>query len=188
MSDQRIFTHDIFPVIAPVAPRFSPGTRLRTPGGLREIEHLAVGDTVETRDGPKRIARVEALRRPRNDWTYDRETWPVRVPVGSLGNVRPMRLSPDQRVLLSGAMVRATCAVDEISVGLRDLVGLRGVIVERPLADLRYHGLSFGIPAIIEAEDVACEVDAGAVTIVAREMARATFTAMHAAGEPRLRR
>lgn len=188
MSDQRIFTHDAFPVIAPIALRFTPGTCLATPDGPRAVETLIVGDPVDTRDGPKRIARLDVVRRPRSEWTYDRDAWPIRVPVGSLGNARPMRLSPDQRILLSGDTVARVCAVREISVALRDLIGLRGLIGERPLADLRYHGLSFGIPAVIEAEGVPCEIEAGEAAIVAQDMARAAFQEMHAAGEPPLKR
>lgn len=185
MSEQRLFTHDAFPI---VAPRFTPGTCIVTPDGPRGVERLRVGDAVVTRAGPKRIARISALRRARPDWSYDRACWPVRVPVGSLGNLRPLRLSPEQRVLLSGATVHAICALAEISVALSDLVGLRGVIVERPLADLRYHGLSFDGPAIVEAEGVPCEIEAGDAAVVAREMARVAFQAMHVAGEPPLRR
>lgn len=188
MSDQRIFTHAAFPVIAPATPRFTRGSRILTPDGPRDVESLSVGDAVVTRDGPKRIARVEVLRRARPDWAYERDIWPVRVPVGSLGNARPMRLSPDQRILLSGGTVARICDVAEISVALRDLVGLRGVIVERPLADLCYHGLSFGIPAVIQADGVPCEVEAGAAANVGREMSRVAFRAMHAAGEPPLAR
>lgn len=186
MSDQRIFTHAAFPVIAAVAPRFTPGTLVRTVEGPRAIETLVVGDAIVTRDGPKRVARLDIMRRGRSEWTYDRLSWPVRVPVGSLGNVRPMRLSPDQRILLSGRTVARMCGVEEVSVALRDLVGLRGLIVERPLADLRYHGLSFGIAAVIEVEGVPCEIDSGEAAIVARDVMRGAFHEMHAAGEPPL--
>lgn len=187
MAEHRIFTHDTFPEVAPVAPRFTPGTRLRTPDGPREIETLAIGDAVETRDGPRRIARIASLHRTRGEWTYERTLWPVHVPVGSLGNARPMRLSADQDVLLSGEIVRRVCGVGEISVHLRDLVGLRGLIVARPLADLRYHGVAFACPAVVEAEDVPCAIETVAATAVAREMARVAFAELHAAGEPRLR-
>ncbi|SDY91263.1 Hint domain-containing protein [Jannaschia faecimaris] len=188
MSDQHIFTHDAFPVIAPVAPRFTPGARLPTPEGCREVETLAVGDLLTTRSGPKRIARLEVTRRLRGEWAYARDTWPVRVPVGSLGNIRPMRLSPDQRVLLSGGTIKRICNVAEISVSIRDLVGLRGVMVERPLADLRYFGLSFGIPAVIEAGGVVCEIEQGDAAVVSCDMARHAFQTMHAVGEPPLKR
>ncbi|WP_179379528.1 Hint domain-containing protein [Jannaschia marina] len=187
MSEQRLFTHDAFPVIAPVATRFTPGTRLATPEGERPVEGLAVGDAVLTRSGPRRIARVDTRRQARSEWTYDRPAWPIRVPVGSLGNPRPLRLAPDLRVLLSGPTVHRICEVEEISVMLRDLVGLRGLIVERPLADLCYHGLSFGIPAVVEAEGAACEVEGSEGAVVAVDLAREAYHAMHAAGEPPLR-
>lgn len=191
MSDPRLFTSDAIPIpiLVPSAipPRFVPGTRLSTPDGPRAVEMLAVGDTVTTRSGPKRIARLGEMRKSRAEWTFDRSVWPVRVPVGSLGNSRPMRLSPDQRVLLSGETLARICGVPEVSVAVRDLVGLRGIIVERPLADLRYHGLSFGIPAIVEAEGVPCEVEASDAAAVAHDLVRKAYQAMHAVGEPEMK-
>lgn len=190
MSDVKLFSHDAFPIAGSpeTIPRFVPGTRLSTPDGPCGIEMLAVGDTVITRAGPMRIARLGEMRKSRADWTFDRSAWPVRIPVGSLGNSRPMRLSPDQRILLSGETLARICGVAEVSVPVRYLIGLRGLIVERPLADLRYHGLSFGLPAVVEAEGVPCEVDTGEAATLDRDLVRAAFQAMHAVGEPVMKR
>ena len=166
MSDVKLFSHDAFPIAGSpeTIPRFVPGTRLSTPDGPCGIEMLAVGDTVITRAGPMRIARLGKTRKSRADWTFDRSAWPVRIPVGSLGNSRPMRLSPDQRILLSGETLARICGVAEVSVPVR------------------------GLPAVVEAEGGPCEVDTGEATTLDRDLVRAAFQAMHAVGEPVMKR
>ena len=170
------------------APRaFLFGTRLATPEGLRNVEMFDVGDTVASTNGAMTVARIERTIVRRLDLIYRRDDWPIRVPVGSLGNPGPLRLSPDQRVLLSGSTVERVAKAPEVSVSVRDLVGLRGLIVERPIADLHYTALEFGRPVVVEAEGVACEIAAGDAPLVDRETARAAFTAMNSQGEPPLR-
>ncbi|MCK0166332.1 Hint domain-containing protein [Jannaschia sp. S6380] len=189
MTKPTLFSRPAFPVEtveeSPTA-RFVPGTLLPTPDGPRAVEDLAFGDRVVTRDGPRPIAKTDRTSCPRSEWTYRRETWPVRVPVGSLGNPRPLRLAPDQRVLLSGPTVARICAKPEVAIVISDLVGLRGLIVERPLADLRYHVISFGTPVCVEAEGVPCDVG-GRAKAVDRDKVREAYQAMHSAGEPPLR-
>lgn len=139
------------------------------------------------RDGTRRIARLSRKTVPRADWTFRTDIWPVRVPVGSLGNPRPMRAAPDQRVLLCGATVERMCGVAEVSAALSDLVGLRGLSLERPLADLLYLGFGFDREAVVEAEGMLCEIGIAPGEGPSRETLRAVFREMHAAGEPPLR-
>lgn len=188
MSGPRPSTEDarsVSPSDGPV-PAFPLGTLIATPEGNRPIEDLTTGDRVLTRDGPKRIARMSDLRLTRADWAFAPTRWPVRVPVGSLGNPRPMRLAPDQRIILSGPAFEATAGVPEVAVRVGELVGLRGLIVERPLGDLRYCGVSFGIPVVIRVEGAACIVDPDRETTMTRDAIRVGFRAMHAACEPPL--
>ncbi len=168
-------------------PRFMAGTGIATPDGPRPIEALAVGDAVTTQGGAMRIARLAQTVVPRADWAFQRGIWPVRVPVGSLGNPRPIRAAPDQRVLLRGATVERMCGAPQVSVALSALVGLRGLTLERPLADLRYLGIGFEAVAVIEAEGAFCEVGTAAAMELPRETLRDVFRQMHAAGEPPLR-
>ena len=168
--------------------RFPSGTMLATPSGPRPVEGIAVGDAVITGEGPRSVTQVSRRVTERADWAFARRIWPVRVPVGSLGNPRPLRLSPDQRVILSGDAVARSSGRSELLVPVGELVGLRGLIMDRPLAALRCFGLSFGRPARIEAETVPCLLDADEpFDRAAREIARAAFAAMQVAGEPRLR-
>ncbi|WP_175484755.1 Hint domain-containing protein [Jannaschia pohangensis] len=190
MTQPVLFSRPAFPIseLSPDAiPRFMSGTLFATSTAPRAIEAISVGDSILTKDGPRRVSRVAQTNVLRQDWAYHRDIWPVRVPVGSLGNARPLRLSPDQRVILSGQVVRKVCGVAALSVPCRDLVGLRGLIVERPLADLRYYGISFGIPAQVDAEGVWCDLDETPPCPVDREAVREAYQAMHAAGEPALR-
>ncbi|WP_299817045.1 Hint domain-containing protein [uncultured Jannaschia sp.] len=166
---------------------FLIGTRVATADDMRNVEMLEVGDRVRTTAGPLEIARIERTIMRRLDLIYRRDDWPVRVPVGSLGNPGPLRLSPAQRVVLDGPTVERVAGMPEISVSIRDLVGLRGLIVERPIADLHYTILDFGRPVVVVAEGVACEIQAGDAAIVERDAARAAYMAMNAEGEPRLR-
>ncbi|CTQ32925.1 Hint domain-containing protein [Jannaschia rubra] len=190
MTDNPIFSRPGFAAGAGASdppPMFLPGTLLATPDGPRAVETLAEGDILTTLSGPQAVTAVGVEVVPRADWAFRREIWPVRVPVGSLGNPRPMRLAPGQRVVLSGSTVERVCGVAQVRVALRDLVGIRGLITERPLADLRRHGLSLGTPAVIEAEGILCATGDDRAEDVALDIIRTAFAEMHAAGEPPLR-
>ncbi|CUH26763.1 hypothetical protein JSE7799_00750 [Jannaschia seosinensis] len=195
MSQPPLFSKPGFPETDLTAPprreppaRFPSGTLLATPNGPRPVEGIIVGDAVVTADGPRRVAQVSRRVTARADWAFARRIWPVRVPVGSLGNPRPLRLAPDQRVILSGDAVQRSSGEAELSVPVGALIGLRGLIIERPLAALRCFGFGFGRPARIEAESVICVLDKDEpFDAEARERARAAFLAMQVAGEPRLR-
>ncbi len=185
------FTHrpiSLTPAPADDAARFHAGTRISTPEGWRAIETLQMGDDVMAHgEGPVRITALRQVRKTRADWAYRREIWPVRVPVGSLGNPRPLRLAQSQKVVLSGDIVAETCGARDVSVPVGELVGLRGLILERPMGDIRYLGVVVSHPARIEAEGVLCEIEDVAEGPVDRSKIRAAFHAMHAVGEPALR-
>lgn len=169
-----------------VAPRFTPGTVIDAPGGPRAVETLTAGDLVSTRDGPRAVAATGLRSVPREDWTYRRELWPIRVPVGSLGNAVPLRLPPDQRVMLHGPALEKAMGAPEVWVAIGALVGLRGLAVDRPLGVLRQHGLALeGGGGAVCASGVWCDLAAGGQE-PARDQVRAAFSAMNAAGEPRL--
>lgn len=77
---------------------FTEGTMIRTPGGERAIETLQVGDLVETLDhGPQPIRWIGS----RSVAGRGRHA-PIRFAPGTIGNDRPVKVSPQHRVLLSG--------------------------------------------------------------------------------------
>lgn len=185
----HVFSRPSFAAPAALAepvPRFMPGTLVEAPGGPRPVETLQAGDVVATRDGPRAVAAVGLRSVPRGDWTYRREVWPVRVPVGSLGNAVPLRLVAGQRVLLHGHALEEAMGVAELWVSVRALVGLRGLALDRPLGSLRQHGLTLeGGGAAVRVGGVWCDL-AEAGEEPDRDRVRAAFNAMNAAGEPKL--
>jgi hypothetical protein len=185
-----IFTRAAFPVTAPLGrPRacFLPGTMIATPHGYRAIELLRAGDDVLSRTGPRRILEIDVTHERKADIVRRRNGWPVRVPVGSLGNPRPVRLDPRQIVVLEGELVMARCDEPRIGVPLEHLVGLRGLMFERPIADHRWRGLRLADPALLRIEGAVCALGAVEhVAMVPRERARAAFTALDSVGEPKL--
>ncbi len=78
-------------------PCFAAGTLIRTPRGERRVEMLRPGDLVETRDhGAQALCWVgQRTVSGRGDFA------PVRFAPGSIGNVRPLVVSPQHRVLVS---------------------------------------------------------------------------------------
>lgn len=205
MSETRIFRHAA-PALTPRAQsegapvgtpapatgdgmplNFPAGTRLRTPDGPRAVETLAEGERVSTEAGALVLRRVARRVVPREDWTFARALWPVRVPVGSLGNPHPLRLVGTQRIVLGGEVLRERLGTPEAEVEIGDLIGLCGILHERPVAALRLHGIAFGAPARVEAEGVTCLLDTAPPREAPdRETLRAAVQAMHAAGQPPL--
>jgi hypothetical protein len=133
---------------------FVAGTRIATPMGYVAIERLSAGDRVLTVEGRHaRLVRTGLLRVPLTP-----QTAPVRVGIGMLNNMRPLRLGQGQR--LRGADPHAGF-VDGPARGLlpaRALVDeARAVIEDGPGADVTYVHLMFERPEMILAENVACE-------------------------------
>ncbi|MEM7490520.1 MAG: Hint domain-containing protein [Pseudomonadota bacterium] len=189
MTATTIFSRPAFaagPTGAGSRQRFLPGTRLATPTGPRAVESLAEGDLVSTRDGAQPISRLTRLVTPRAEAAMRRTAWPVRVPVGSLGNPQPLRLRADQRVVLEGDQVLEHCDLPRVAVPVGDLMGLRGLMSERPLADLRWIGIELERPALLRVEGVLCAFGADVVDGADRDTVRAAFCAMHAVGMPPL--
>ena len=186
----HVFSRPSFaaPASAPEpAARFVAGTPIDTPDGPRPVETLRAGDRVTTREGPRAVAAVGQRSVAREDWTYRRSVWPVRVPVGSLGNAAPLRLPPGQRVLLHGPAFAEAMGVAEAWVPVEALVGLRGLALERPLGTLRQHGLALAAgdgPGAVRLAGAWCDLGPDAAEAPDRARLRAAFQAMNEAGEP----
>ncbi len=106
--------------LAPTAPCYAAGTRLRTPDGERRVEDLRPGDTLLTaagRHAPVRWVghrRVRCAAHPAPDTVN-----PVRIHAGAFGSGLPARdllLSPEHALFLGGALVPAGVLVDNHAV------------------------------------------------------------------------
>lgn len=113
---------------------FTPGTWITTPQGNVLVEHLKVGDLVQTKDnGAQPIewigtrymsgARLFAMPRLR----------PVRIRTGALGVERPeqeLLVSPEHRMLVSGPVAQELYNTPEVLVAAKDLVDGRCVVTD----------------------------------------------------------
>ncbi|EEW26412.1 Hint domain-containing protein [Rhodobacter ferrooxidans] len=120
-----------FTDIEHVVPCFTPGTLILTAHGEVRVEDLVVDDQVLTRDhglqtirwvGRRDLSRADLARQPRLS--------PVRIRKGALGGALPdrdMLVSPQHRMLFSGARAEMFFGEDEVLVAATHLVGEAGV-------------------------------------------------------------
>ena len=102
---------------------FATGTLIKTALGERPIEDIAIGDRVMTRDHGLQVVR----------WTGSRtlpaigELAPIVFDQGVLGATEPLRVSPNHRMLISGALSEMYFGTDEVLVAAKSLVNGRNV-------------------------------------------------------------
>jgi hypothetical protein len=138
---------------------FTPGTRIRTPTGEVPVQHLGVGDLVETVDrGPQPLI-----------WLGDRtlhfpeakgSPQPVEIKRGALGQGMPRKrlvLSPQHRILLSGVLVERVTSGLEASAPAHSLAHFP--LVRRMLGArmVTYHSLLLERHEVIFAEGAPVE-------------------------------
>lgn len=117
-------------------PCFLPGTMIATPDGERRVESLSAGDLVITKDaGAQPIL-----------WAGNQTVLgcgisaPVHFTTGTIGNNRPLRVSQQHRVLLSGWKAELYCGTPEILVPARHLVNGTSIRLV-PDAEVTFHHL-----------------------------------------------
>lgn len=98
---------------------FTPGTRILTPYGQRPVEDLVPGDAIVTRDEGVQILR----------WTGSRQVpavgrfAPVRLMAGAVpGLDAPLLVSPQHRMLVTGATAQLHFATEEVLVPAHHLI------------------------------------------------------------------
>jgi hypothetical protein len=110
-------------------PCFTPGTLIDTPGGPRAVETLVAGDLVLTRDhGAQPLRWIGQMRLTAADLRARPQHRPVRIAAGALGDAvprRPLCLSPQHRLLVSGWRAELLFGEVEVLVPALALVGDR---------------------------------------------------------------
>lgn len=131
---------------------FAGGTRIQTPDGERAIQHLRAGDLVSTLDhGAQPIRWIGARTCP----AYGALA-PIRFEAGVFGALRPLLLSPQHRVLVSGLWAELLFGEAEVLAKAKDLVNGRDVRrVEGGL--VQYWHMLFDTHEIVFAEGAATE-------------------------------
>jgi peroxidase len=131
---------------------FARGTLIETASGSRPIEALRAGDLVRTLDhGVQRIRWINSTA-VRGHGLHA----PVRIATGALGNARPLWVSQQHRMLMSGPEVQLHFAEPEALIAAKLLVGLPGVeLVE--VAEVEYFHMLFDRHEIVFAEGIPSE-------------------------------
>lgn len=140
------------PVGALGPPCFVAGTLIRTVRGERPVERLAVGDLVWTKDNGLQPIRWCGRRRTPGDGQHA----PILFEAGAFGNLRPLLVSPQHRMLVSGWQAQLWFGEDEILVAAKHLVNGTTIRVS-PMPQVTYHHILFEGHEIVESEGVLSE-------------------------------
>ena len=121
---------------------FTPGTRMRTETGDKAIEDLGPGDRLLTRDsGPQEVLWTGHRRMSGARLFAMPDQRPIRLRKGALGLDRPeddLVVSPEHRVLVTGAAARELWGEPEVLVRAADLVSDRYITVDHSLRETWY--------------------------------------------------
>jgi Hint domain len=145
---------------------FTPGTRLMTPSGARPIMALQPGDLVQTRDdgaqpvvwvGQCQLSEAQLLARP--------HLRPVRIGRGAIGAAAfgigqpdgALVVSPQHRMLVTGAAVSALFNDAEALVAAEDLINGSSVAVDLSPGGAQYVHILLERHSIVFANGVATE-------------------------------
>lgn len=132
---------------------FVAGIRVATPMGYVAVERLSAGDTVLTADG--RHARLTWVGTSSIDVT--RESAPVRFEIGTMENMRPLRLGQGHRVRVSGWRAELLFDADAVLATAKSFVNGTDVTIEEPGGPVTFVHLMFDRHEIVLAENVPCE-------------------------------
>lgn len=158
---------------------FTPGTRLMTPRGARPIEALRPGDLVQTADD----GALPVLWIGQRELTADclraaPRLRPIRFQEGAFGIGRPdsaLTVSPQHRMVLATAALRALFNTDEALVAAADMVDGRAVRVDLAPEGVRYVHVLLERHSVVFANGLATEsfhpaaMDLATMTLTDRE-------------------
>ena len=140
---------------------FTEGTRIRTPDGEAHVEHLTVGDVVQTKDdGPQEILWVGRRRMSGARLYAMPELRPVRLRAKALDQDVPdedLLVSPHHRILFSGPNAQALFNQSEVLVAASDLINDTTVFVDHAVKEVTYIHLLLSCHQVLWANGVATE-------------------------------
>jgi hypothetical protein len=126
---------------------FAAGTRISCQGGEVPVEHLKVGDLVNTMDqGYQPIRWIGTKQVPAKG-----KFAPVRFRKGVLTNVRDLLVSPEHRILLTGWQAELLFGESEVLVAAKHLVN-DSTITRAEGGDMAYYQMLFDTHQIVFAE------------------------------------
>ncbi|WP_298860308.1 Hint domain-containing protein [uncultured Sulfitobacter sp.] len=121
---------------------FTPGTRIQTGDGVRLIEDLREGDTVQTKDNGLQPLRWIGQRRMTGARLFAMpKLRPIRISGGALGVDRPdedLLVSPEHRMLIKGAVAQSLFNTSEVLVTAKDLINGATITVDMQVREVTY--------------------------------------------------
>lgn len=131
---------------------FVAGAQIITPDGLKPVESLKVGDLVITRDnGFKPVGWIGQRTVPGKG-----DLAPIRLAKGFLGAQRPHYVSPNHRILVSGAFAEMLFGESEILVPAKALV-VNDRVSQCPCESVTYVHIMFDQHEIVTVDGVESE-------------------------------
>jgi hypothetical protein len=132
---------------------FVAGTRIATPMGYVAVDLLTAGDLVLTADG--RHARISWVGTTVVETTA--KTAPVRFEIGTMDNMRPLRLGQGHRIRVSGWRAELLFEADAVLATARSFVNGSSVTLDDAGGQTTFVHLAFDRHEIVLAENVPCE-------------------------------
>jgi hypothetical protein len=127
----------------PECPCFTPGTRIATATGERDIQDLVLGDKIVTRDnGLQEIRWIGTRSYGGRELARNPHLYPILIRAGALVDGLPerdMRLSPNHRVLVSSDRTALYFEEREVLAAAKHLVNHRGVFEVESLGTTYIH-------------------------------------------------
>ncbi len=140
---------------------FTPGTMIRTPGGLTRIEELQEGDAVQTKDnGAQQIRWIGSRRMSGARLFAMPKLRPVRIAAGLLGADVPegdLVVSPEHRILIKGPVALDLFNTPEVLVAAKDLINGTSISVDLRVREVTYIHLLFDRHQVMWANGVETE-------------------------------
>lgn len=140
-------------------PSVCEGTQVLTRRGRIAVERLMPGDGIWTLDrGIRPLRWLRSLRVVFDDTNEDMR--PVRIEAGALGldlPSRPLLVSPDLRILVTGWRAELFFGLPEVLVPASQLTGWDGIARDTDLAEATYHGPLLETHEVLHAGGLMCE-------------------------------
>lgn len=133
-------------------PCFAAGTRIETNRGAVPIEQIDVDDLVRTSDNGLQPVRWHGLR----SVPAMGDLAPIRFAAGTVGNTRPLMVSPQHKMLVTGWRAEMFFGESEILAAAAHLVN-HDTICRVPQREVSYHHLMFDAHEVIFAEGAPSE-------------------------------
>lgn len=135
-----------FVTLTTTVPCFVAGTRILTKQGPVAIEELKTGDQIVTQNGFQALRWV-GCRHTRRNGSHA----PVIIRKGALENTRELQVSPQHRIMLSGALAELWFDSPQVLVRAKDLVNDHTILRDTGNTPVAYFHLLFDTHQLVKA-------------------------------------